>query len=1507
MDGDPTPGVVESVQALAKEFGDFAHDAEAAYHSLSSFGSDATALQWVGQTADAFKGQFGPLPGRLQKLYTSYSEASDALSAYAPLLQAAQTKADTALRQAQDAHADLQRATTNANTAATDLKTAQQNHATTPNPQAVTDAQTAHDTAQTNLTNAKAKMAALTKQANDAYNDRITAAKTCGTALHHAQSDGIHNKHWWEHVGAALSEWGGEIGKIAGEIAPVLDIIALATSWIPGVDVVTAALAEADNIVALAGTAMATIGDAMQGHWGDALLGAGMLALTFVGARAFGSEAEAVEGEAGGIEGEANALEGSESSLAGKGQEVDGTEESSIGGDPVDLVTGQMIDNVTDLDLPGVLPLILRRTYASGYRTGRLFGPGWSSTIDQRMSINEAGIHFAGDDAQTLHYPLPTTAEPVLPENGARWPLTWDRDTDEIRLTDPATGLTRHFAVVHFTGDLGQIRDLTAISDRNGNRVTVHRDEFGTPSEVEHSGGYRVRIGSVASAQGPRITELRLLDGGPGTNVMRYDYDERGRLTHIVDATDVPHVYDYDEQNRITAWTDRLGYRYEYHYDELGRVARSSGVDGVLAATFAYDRPNRTTTITNSLGHAAAYTYDEYGRVVQITNPLGATEAYEHDKYGRTLKRIDASGQVTQFERDARGNVLRVVEPDRSVTSTEYNALDQPVKIITAEGATWRYEYDDRGNMVAVVDPCGAQTRYAYGEHGQIHSATDALGRVTVIDTDAAGLPMTVTDPIGGRTALTRDGFGRVTAITDQLDRATRFGWTGRGDMAWRENPAGERRSWEYDHLGQAVTETDAAGGASRFEYGPFGKVVARTDPAGVRRTFGYDTELRLSQVSDPSGSTWRYTFDGAGNLLEESDFTGRTVHYRYDANRQLIERVTAAGDVARLTRDVMGRVVRRETPEGATVYEYSAGGRLAAVRAPRSTVTFTRDAAGRITAEDVDGRTTEFDFDLMGYRVARTTPSGATSQWGYDLAGRPMAFAAGDHRIDFDYDAAGRERVRTLGADTWITREFDDADRLARQSLWTRDQASAGASPTPDRLLADQGYAYDLIGSPATILDAVVGQRSLRADATGRITAVEAATWSESYAYDSSGNLSSATVGADQSRDTDGLREYAATTPRRAGRTHYEHDAAGRLVRTIRRTLSGGQRQTSYRWDSDDRLIEVTTPDGATWRYEYDALGRRSAKLRLGADGGVVERVGFTWDGTRLAEQESRGFDGRVDVLTWDYEPNTWRAAAQRRRSWAVDAPQSDVDEAFHAIVTDLVGTPTELVTPEGRIVWRTALSLFGEQIAVTAPDGDECPLRFPGQYHDAETGLHYNLHRYYDPATAGYLSPDPLGLGPAPNDRGYVPNPLVWIDPLGLYPQDKYPPTSPAFKGDPYHPDEVADRLRANQEWPGRVPEPSAPSGDPAMIGANGTQITSQTAWNEGPYRIDVENPDPGGRPGQMHFQDQTNKSAKYYWDHQNGGFQGMPNKLANKLSGNRGYQNGIKKGLNWLGESQ
>ena len=56
-------------------------------------------------------------------------------------------------------------------------------------------------------------------------------------------------------------------------------------------------------------------------------------------------------------------------------------------------------------------------------------------------------------------------------------------------------------------------------------------------------------------------------------------------------------------------------------------------------------------------------------------------------------------------------------------------------------------------------------------------------------------------------------------------------------------------------------------------------------------------------------------------------------------------------------------------------------------------------------------------------------------------------------------------------------------------------------------------------------------------------------------------------------------------------------------------------------------------------------------------------------------------------------------------------------------------------------------------------------------GQYFDAETGLHYNYHRYYDPSIGRYLRPDPLGLNGGINLYSYVQNnPINYIDSRGL-----------------------------------------------------------------------------------------------------------------------------------------
>jgi RHS repeat-associated protein len=209
------------------------------------------------------------------------------------------------------------------------------------------------------------------------------------------------------------------------------------------------------------------------------------------------------------------------------------------------------------------------------------------------------------------------------------------------------------------------------------------------------------------------------------------------------------------------------------------------------------------------------------------------------------------------------------------------------------------------------------------------------------------------------------------------------------------------------------------------------------------------------------------------------------------------------------------------------------------------------------------------------------------------------------------------------------------------------------------------------------------------------------------------------------------------------------------------------------YAWDTQDRLVEVTTPDGTKWVYRYDPFGRRVAKQRFAPDGEtVVEEVTFAWDGFALAEQVVRTDDRAPRCTVWDWEPDRFSPVTQVDRVALAERPQDWVDDPFYSIVTDLVGTPTELVDEQGELAWRARSTVWGAPFEDTGTDEAYCPLRFPGQYRDPESALNYDYYRHYDPETGQYASLDPLGLAPGPNPRAYVPNPFTAVDPLGLAP---------------------------------------------------------------------------------------------------------------------------------------
>ncbi|MFF1922005.1 DUF6531 domain-containing protein [Streptomyces sp. NPDC058221] len=1024
--------------------------------------------------------------------------------------------------------------------------------------------------------------------------------------------------------------------------------------------------------------------------------------------------------------------------------------------DPVDLATGRMFLPQADIELPGVLPLVFARRADSGYRGGRWFGPGWASTADQRLEFDEQGVIFFTENGLLLAYPHPAPGREVLPEDGPRLPLLRAAD-GTYTVTDRETGHVRTFAP-HSEGPAL----LTELADRNGNRITFSYAADGTPLEIRHSGGYCLRL---TTADG-RITALQLDD----IPVMGYGY-AAGHLSETTNSTGLPLRFTNDPAGRITAWTDTNNRSYTYTYDEQDRVVAEGGEGGHFTLHLAYDGTHpdfpglKTTTLTSANGAVSHSLIDHRHLVVAEIDPNGAITRTSYDEAGRTVSETDALGRTTHVAYDSDGRLSHLVRPDGSSFSVFRDAQGNPVETTSPDGSVWQQKFDVRGNLTAITDPLGATSRYFYDARGGLIAVTNPLGATTRVRCDAAGLPAEITDALGATTHLHRDAFGRIAAETDPLGATTRYRWSVEGHLLGRTAADGTGESWAYDGEGNCLTHTDANGGVTSHEYTHFDLLTARTDPDGVRYTFAYDAEARLTRVTNPQGLTWDYRHDPAGRLISETDFDGRTITYAHDLVGQLVTLTNALGQQTTYTHDELGHLTEQKSAGRTSVFRWTESGQLHRATGPDTELVRHYDPAGRMTSETVEGHTLNLTYDIAGQLITRRTPAGVETSYTYDAAGGRSSLQTLDGEVAADHDAAGRTSHRRWSNGLSMVRSRDAAGRTIGDSY------SVPEHHTP---LLERAYSWRPDGYLAGINDSISGPRRHTLTASGRVTRIDANNWTESYAYDPAGNQTYGNWPSGHAyAEAIGERTYSGTRIQSAGKIRYEHDAAGRTTLRQKPRLSAKPDTWHYTWDTEDRLSQAVTPDGATWRYGYDPLGRRITKQRLGAEGMVAEETRFTWHGTSLIEQTATStvWPG-TETVTWDHDESGLTPLTQTRRyTPAEGVPQSEVDHRFYAIVTDLVGTPTHLIDEDGEIAWEQRSTVWGtttwplEASAYT-------PLRFPGQYHDLETGHHYNLHRYYDPESARYLNPDPLGLSPAPNPITYVANPHTWSDPRGLAP---------------------------------------------------------------------------------------------------------------------------------------
>ncbi|MHB8173922.1 MAG: RHS repeat domain-containing protein [Nitrospirota bacterium] len=334
------------------------------------------------------------------------------------------------------------------------------------------------------------------------------------------------------------------------------------------------------------------------------------------------------------------------------------------------------------------------------------------------------------------------------------------------------------------------------------------------------------------------------------------------------------------------------------------------------------------------------------------------------------------------------------------------------------------------------------------------------------------------------------------------------------------------------------------------------------------------------------------------------------------------------------------------------------------------------------------------------------------------------MVFKMNFNREKFTYDAAGRRTSLAYPNGVAASYDYDSLGQV------TDIVNALNGNP-----VAYNSYTYDALGNRLTNTD-MNGTNAYSYDVFQRLTdALHPAIPEETFAYDGVGNRLN---GSGLSYTyTSGNRMLTRDT------AHYAYDANGN---TISKTDASGV--TNYKYDFENRLIEVDLPNNTVAKYEYDALGRRIEKNV----NGVIKR--YLYDGYNiLAEYDSNG-----------------NQTARYTQNLAIDDPLAMTrGGSVYYYHKDALGSITALTDVNGQTAQTYAYDSFGNIASQTG--NIENPFTYTGREYDQETGLYYYRARYYDSRAGRFINEDPIGFWGGINFFGYVSNdPIIGKDALGL-----------------------------------------------------------------------------------------------------------------------------------------
>ncbi|HRH29930.1 MAG TPA: RHS repeat-associated core domain-containing protein, partial [Aquabacterium sp.] len=751
------------------------------------------------------------------------------------------------------------------------------------------------------------------------------------------------------------------------------------------------------------------------------------------------------------------------------------------------------------------------------------------------------------------------------------------------------------------------------------------------------------------------------------------------------------------------------------------------------------------------------YRWDDRGDYLKGVETSAATSELSYDPAGRLTERSTQSGwnrvqtTVQYADLSSIANAPQLVR-----TSAWLLSGDQVEKASEQQQTVLQQKFDHRGNVIESVDKAGRSLHHQY----------DLADRLTEVGTGS-------TPGQGWRGQLQFDEVGHLRSVglykpgQSTVHRASYLWQDQQGRLTQRLMPDGQLDQWTYSDEGQALMHADAQGG---------------------QHLRVHTADLRASVDLTPEG--W-------ANVQWQDD--EQTPEER-KANKQ---------------QDDFGRVVRTVSPiYGTTISVYDANNRLVQVgRSDGSQQRFEHDHLGRMTQRVDKAAGGQEQKTLWRYEGAtlRQIESTQTQSWQADALGRMVGHEVAIH-TDKDKAAANVFATRVL---------YDEHTGLVKSrqlydGQWLNvERRDAQAGSTPVRMALRSSFADKVLGwMPARVgawLASWLTDQTLAKDIEitpfdGLIAYTAGNGTGTHWQFDIAGRLTRQHItGVADTRFNYGVGPRIAAMTE-AGKAEQKFDYAGwGFLKTayqpaVQQTLSEPSPQAlqmdgagrvatdgryQYRYTAQGQLAQVLNAKGQ-WvaKYTYDAQGQRTAKTVN--EHGTPRTTHYLWEqGNLVAEANEQG-QLTTQYFYLDEESQGQNKALPIAKWESADSAGNDTGKARLLMIhTDHRGAPIAMTNEDREVVWRGQFNVWGQSTAEhstqPAHQAAELNLRLPGQYFDAETGLHDNRWRTYNPANGHYLQPDPLAsrVGYA---QGYNPylyvggDPLNRIDPLGLYDVDTH-----------------------------------------------------------------------------------------------------------------------------------